>query len=169
MVADMFDPEEQQHAVLWASFWYVHLNNFRGRSAALTLCRSCLGSVIGGICGGPVEQYLSWHWNFYIQLIFGIIVQVVHFFTVPETRATVMLDKKAKKMRKENGVNVYGPNGSKSIKQRLSWKEVKKTMWRPYHSKLHLMSMEGVSDQVQCSSSSPSYSSSRFSAVSATP
>lgn len=31
MVADMFHPEEQQHAVLWASLW------------------SCLGAVIGGV------------------------------------------------------------------------------------------------------------------------
>ncbi|KAK7182214.1 hypothetical protein DPSP01_006935 [Paraphaeosphaeria sporulosa] len=115
MVADMFDPEEQQYAVLWASFW------------------SCLGSVIGGICGGPVEQYLSWRWNFYVQLIFGVIVQLVHFFTVPETRSTVMLDRKAKNMRKQSHVNVYGPNGGKSLRERLSWKEIKKTMWRPYH------------------------------------
>ncbi|KAF9735529.1 major facilitator superfamily transporter [Paraphaeosphaeria minitans] len=115
MVADMFDPEEQQYAVLWASFW------------------SCLGSVIGGICGGPVEQYLSWRWNFYIQLIFGVVVQLVHFLTVPETRSTVMLDRKAKEMRKHDSVNVYGPNGSKSLRQRLSWKEIRKTMWRPYH------------------------------------
>lgn len=90
--------------------------------------------MLGGICGGPVEQYLHWRWNFWIQLIFGVIVQAVHFFTVPETRSTIMLDKKAKEMRKYEGANVYGPNGSKTLSERLSWKEIRKTMWRPYHS-----------------------------------
>lgn len=45
-----------------------------------------------------------------------------------------MLDRKAKEMRKQQRANVYGPNGSKSLKARLSWKEIRKTMWRPYHS-----------------------------------
>ena len=125
--------------------------------------------MIGGICGGPVEQYLSWRWNFYVQLIFGVIVQLVHFFTVPETRSTVMLDRKAKNMRKQSHVNVYGPNGGKSLRERLSWKEIKKTMWRPYHSESHAVIRMRVSDRMQCFSSSPSCSSSRFSAASATP
>ncbi|KAF1970926.1 MFS general substrate transporter [Bimuria novae-zelandiae CBS 107.79] len=137
MVADMFDPDEQSHAVLFAAFW------------------SCLGSVIGGICGGPVEEYLDWRWNFWIQLIFGLIVQAVHFFTVPETRSTVMLDRKAKKMTKarradraasagqrpsaispdsgSNQFDLLGPSGGRSIRERLSWQEIGKTMWRPYH------------------------------------
>lgn len=106
-----------------------------------------------------MEQFLNWRWNFWIQLIFGVVVQVVHFFTVPETRSTVMLDKKARQMTKANKKNhvsgvqpnddgpsfraenyqdvpvvVVGPNGGRSLKQRLSWKEIGKTMWRPYHS-----------------------------------
>jgi MFS family permease len=47
MVADMFLPNEQQYAVLWASLF------------------SCLGAVIGGIAGGPIQQYLpGYRWNF---------------------------------------------------------------------------------------------------------
>jgi sugar phosphate permease len=41
MVADMFDKDEQQFAVLWASLF------------------SCLGTVLGGIAGGPIEQFLG--------------------------------------------------------------------------------------------------------------
>lgn len=118
-------------------------------SPQLTTPRSCLGSVIGGICGGPVEQYLSWRWNFWIQLIFGVLVQAVHFFTVPETRSTVMLDRKAssitaarRKARAASNptdddprsqLDVFGPTGGKSLSQRLSLREIVKTMWRPYH------------------------------------
>ncbi|KAF2475256.1 MFS general substrate transporter, partial [Lindgomyces ingoldianus] len=113
MVADMFHPEEQQHAVLWASLW------------------SCLGAVIGGICGGPIQQYLTWRWNFWIQLIFTCATQVIHFFIAKETRSTVMLDWEAKKQR-EQGHEVYGPNEVKDPKERWNPKEIFKTMWRPY-------------------------------------
>lgn len=123
MVADMFDADSQQPAVLWASLW------------------SCLGAVIGGICGGPIEQYLpSWHWNFYIQLGFSAITQVIHFFAAKESRATKLLDKEAKRLRKNAEEDVYGPNEArnwgKNLRERLSekefWVEVGKTMWRPY-------------------------------------
>lgn len=107
----MFEPEDQQFAVLWASLW------------------SCLGSVIGGICGGPIEQYLSWRWNFWIQLILGVAVQMVHFWFVPETRSTIMLNKVAKKMRQEDPPrNVQGPTEGQKINK---W-EVLAIMGRPY-------------------------------------
>ena len=113
MVADMLTSEEQQYAVLWASLW------------------SCLGSVIGGIVGGPIEHYLPWRWNFWIQLIFGVVVQAIHGFGVQETRATIMLDKEAKRRRKE-GEEIYGPNELKSLGERFPPSEIFKTMRRPY-------------------------------------
>ncbi|KAF2643038.1 MFS general substrate transporter [Massarina eburnea CBS 473.64] len=116
MVADMFDSEEQQYAVLWASFW------------------SCLGSVLGGIVGGPIEQYLSWRWNFFIQLFFGVVVQVLHFFTVPETLTERRLGKAAKEMRKKDpDCKMYGPHEVISLKHRLQPMEMLKTMGRPYY------------------------------------
>ncbi|KAF1958686.1 MFS general substrate transporter [Byssothecium circinans] len=116
MVADMFDADQQQHAVLWASFW------------------SCIGSVLGGIAGGPIEQYLPWKWNFLIQLFFGIVVQALHFFTVPETLSERMLGKEAKRMRKQNpDCEVYGPHEVITLKQRLEPLEMLKTMGRPYY------------------------------------
>jgi MFS family permease len=115
----MFDPDSQQHAVLWASLW------------------SCLGAVIGGICGGPVQQYLTFRWNFYIQLMFSVTTQVIHFLIAKETRATVMLDKEAKQRRKAGTQEIYGPNEVKGkFWKRFSWKEVGRTMWRPYQVSL---------------------------------
>lgn len=113
MVADMYDPEDQQFAVLWCSLW------------------SCLGSVIGGICGGPIEQFLPWRCNFWLQLAFGIVVQAIHLFTVAETRSTVMLDKEARKRRK-SGENIYGPNEVKTLKERFPPMEIIKTWLRPF-------------------------------------
>ena len=76
-------------------------------------------------------------------------MQAVHFFTVPETRSTVMLDRKARAMTKSRKasrasttptssdpslhLDVFGPTGGKSLSQRLSLREIGKTMWRPYH------------------------------------
>lgn len=114
MVADMFDADSQQHAVLWASLW------------------SCLGAVVGGICGGPVQQYLPWRWNFYIQLIFGVVTQVVHFVVARESRATILLDREAKRRRNNDGQNIWGPNENKSLRERFNTKDILKTMWRPY-------------------------------------
>ncbi|KAF1994639.1 MFS general substrate transporter [Amniculicola lignicola CBS 123094] len=116
MVADMFSPEEQQHAVLWASLW------------------SCLGAVVGGICGGPIQQYLSWRWNFWIQLAFSCTTQTIHFFIAKESRATILLDREAKRQRKvDPNRNIWGPNEVKTRKERWNAKEIFATMWRPYH------------------------------------
>ncbi|KAF2729030.1 MFS general substrate transporter [Polyplosphaeria fusca] len=114
MVADMFHPDDQQYAVLWASLW------------------SCLGAVLGGICGGPVQEYLPWRWNFWLQLSFSCSTQLLHFVFARESRSTVILDKVAKKLRKQ-GEDVLGPNEVRPSKERWNAKEILKTMWRPYH------------------------------------
>lgn len=72
---------------------------------------------------------LSWHWNFYIQLIFGASVQLVHFF-MPECRSTIIMDREAKRRRKEGLEDVYGPNELKT--PRVSLKEAGKIWLRPF-------------------------------------
>ena len=116
MVADMFGPENQQFAMLYVVF------------------SSCAGSVVAPIIGGFITQYLDWRWVFYTQLIFGVIVQVIHFFVVPETRASVLLDHEAARRRNSGeDLNVYGPNEIRgSFFQRLDAKHVLKLIWRPY-------------------------------------
>lgn len=59
----------------------------------------------------------------------GGIVQIVHFFFVPETRTTIILDREAKKRRK-NGENCWGPNELKE--KRFSAKEIGLIWWRPF-------------------------------------
>lgn len=85
--------------------------------------------VIGGMAGGSIEQYLPWRWNFWIQLILGVTVQIVHFFFVPETRSTVMLNRKAKKMRKtDSECTIRGPTED----EKFDWKHAAALMGRPY-------------------------------------
>ncbi|GBL52542.1 hypothetical_protein [Candidozyma auris] len=110
MTADMWEPNDQGFAVA-----YVVLS-------------SVGGSSIGPIFGGIMADNLSWHWNFWIQLIFGGVVQIAHFFLVCETRNTILVDREAKR-RRESGEddNIWGPGEIHGRK--MSVNEVL-TIWR---------------------------------------
>ena len=115
MVADMWEPNDQHYAISYVVF------------------SSCAGSVIAPIFGGFIEQYLAWQWIFWISLIFGGVAQFIHAW-VPETRASVLLDRHAKKLRRENpDCNIWGPDEVRgTFWQRTSWREIVTLMWRPY-------------------------------------
>ncbi|KAI9827353.1 MAG: hypothetical protein M1819_006996 [Sarea resinae] len=113
MVADMWEPEDQQYAVA-----YVVLS-------------SVGGSAVGPIVGGFMQEHAKWQWCLWVALIFGGVVQAVHFFTVPETRASCLIDKEAKRRRKAGETNVFGPDELKE--HRMTVKEVL-TIWsRPFY------------------------------------
>ncbi|KAJ5191343.1 uncharacterized protein N7498_010328 [Penicillium cinerascens] len=111
MTADMWEPDDQGFAVA-----YVVLS-------------SVGGSTIGPFFGGIIGEYLSWHWVFWVQLIFGAVTQILHFFLVPETRATILVDREAKRRRK-NGDEVYGPDELKT--PRLDVGDVLRLWRRPF-------------------------------------
>lgn len=113
MIADMFEPDSQQYAVAYVVFSSVG------------------GSVLGPVVGGFVEAKLAWRWNIWIQLIFGGFVQILHLICVPETRSTVMMDRIAKKRRK-NGENIWGPGELVPFRDRFSAKEILITWIRPF-------------------------------------
>lgn len=95
IVADMWRPDQQQFAVGYIVF------------------SSVSGSVVGPIVGGLMQQYLDYSWNFWIQLMLGVVTQALHFFFVPETRASVLLDREAQAQRKSGDAeksHIYGPN-----------------------------------------------------------
>lgn len=112
MVADLYQAEDQDWAV------------------AFVVLSSVFGTSIGPVVGGPIQKYLSWRWNFWIQLIFGAAVQAVHFF-MPESRATILMDREAKRRRKSGeDPDIWGPNEVK--KPRISAREVRITWIRPF-------------------------------------
>ncbi|KAN0083843.1 Major facilitator superfamily domain containing protein [Elaphomyces granulatus] len=110
MIADMWRPDEQQYAVA-----YIVLS-------------SVAGSAIAPIIGGFVAEYLSWRWNFWIQLILGVSVEVIHLF-IPETRCSVLVTREAKKRRK-NGENVWSADEIKG--HRLTVREIMFIWARPF-------------------------------------
>ena len=77
MVADMWEPEHHQHAV------------------AFVVLSSVMGSAIGPICGGFIQQYLPLQWNFWIQFLLGAIAQLFHLVLVPEHTAMVRGSRRA--------------------------------------------------------------------------
>lgn len=114
VVADMFDADDQQYAVA-----FIVLSSVGGTS---------VGPLIGGFIQGLAKNPL--YWIFWTQLIFGGFTQAVHFFIVPETRTTVMLDREARKRRKAGQDNIYGPNELKE--NRFDMKEIAIIWARPF-------------------------------------
>ncbi|KAI4263232.1 MAG: hypothetical protein L6R42_001613 [Xanthoria sp. 1 TBL-2021] len=112
MVADMWEPDDQQYAVAFIVFSSVG------------------GSVLGPVFGGFIQTYQGWRWTFWWQLIFGVAAQSLHFFFVPETRASILLDREAKRRRLAGEKNVYGPNEIKST--RLTTHEILTIWYRPF-------------------------------------
>ncbi|KAJ5662104.1 uncharacterized protein N7477_009720 [Penicillium maclennaniae] len=94
VIADMWEPDDQEYAV------------------AFLVLSSVGGSVVGAVVGGFVEARQPLRWIFWVQLIAGGAVQIMHFLLVPETRATILLDRVAKKRRKAGPgtVNIWGPH-----------------------------------------------------------
>lgn len=112
MVADLWEAQDQQRAIA-----FIVLSSVRGTS-------------IGPIIGGPLKKYLSWRWNFWIQLVFGGAVQAIHCF-MPESRSTILMDREARRRRKTGeDPDIYGPNEVK--KPRISSNEVGITWIRPF-------------------------------------
>lgn len=114
VIADLYQPED-------SGFQYA---------VAFVVLSSVGGAPVGAVIGGFVGQYLSLPWIFWMQLIIGGAVQLIHFFLVPETRATILLDKEAKRRRKAGETNIYGPDELK--KPRFPMKEFLRIWARPF-------------------------------------
>ncbi|KAI1828272.1 MFS general substrate transporter [Xylaria intraflava] len=117
MIPDLYDSDRQQYAVAYIVFSSVG------------------GSVLGPIIGGFVEMLPpqnAWRWCIWIQVIFGVVVQLLHLFTVPETRTTIILDYVAKRRRRQGEEDIYGPNEIYPLRSRFSWKELWDTWKRPF-------------------------------------
>ncbi|KAI7530050.1 MFS transporter [Hortaea werneckii] len=102
MIADLWESDKQQYAVAFVVFSSVG------------------GSILGPIVGGFTEKFLVWQWSIWVQLIFGGAIQLLHFFTVPETRTTILMNRIAKRRRKEGNPNIWGPDELVPFKDRFS-------------------------------------------------
>ncbi|KIX01588.1 uncharacterized protein Z518_09314 [Rhinocladiella mackenziei CBS 650.93] len=114
VIADLYQPED-------SGFQFA---------VAFVVLSSVGGAPVGAVVGGFVGQFLPLPWIFWMQLCIGGAVQIIHFFLVPETRATILLDREAKKRRKNGESNIYGPDELKS--PRIPIREFLRIWARPF-------------------------------------
>lgn len=113
VLADMWEPDEQEYAV------------------AFLVLSSVGGSVVGALVGGFVQNYLRVPWLFWILLIFGVCVQITHAVMNPETRATILLDREAKRRRKSGAEpKVWGPS---KFKEKMTLRRIWTIWYRPFY------------------------------------
>ena len=75
----------------------------RGTAVALYTLAPILGPSFGPIIGAWIAEKTTWRWCFWAVTIFGVVVQVLIYFTLPETYGPRILYWKAEKLRKETG------------------------------------------------------------------
>lgn len=75
----------------------------RGTAMAAYAIGPLLGPIIGPVIGGVVSDAIGWRWVFRILAILGGVLAVVFVFAARETYAPILLENKARKLRKETG------------------------------------------------------------------
>lgn len=75
----------------------------RGKVMSAWTLPILLGPTLGPVIGGYLSTYAGWRWNFYLLTIWAGVMLVLCVFFLPETYPPVLLERKAKKLRKETG------------------------------------------------------------------
>ncbi|KAL2265966.1 hypothetical protein VTJ83DRAFT_5318 [Remersonia thermophila] len=75
----------------------------RGRAMAAWALGPLLGPCIGPVAGGYLIRAVGWRWVYWLIAIVAGLISVFTFFTLQESYAPVILEKKAARLRKETG------------------------------------------------------------------
>lgn len=75
----------------------------RGRAMAAWALGPLLGPAIGPVAGGYLIRASSWRWVYWLIAMLTGVIAVFTFFTLQESYAPVILERKAAKLRKETG------------------------------------------------------------------
>jgi multidrug resistance protein len=75
----------------------------RGRAMAAWALGPLLGPCIGPVAGGYLIRAAGWRWVYWLITIIAGIISVFTFFTLKESYAPVILERKAARLRKETG------------------------------------------------------------------
>ena len=78
-------------------------NEEGGVPMAVFFAAPFVGPAIGPLAGGFLGDASGWRWLYWIQLIINGICWLILTFTIRETYAPAILDKRAKRLRKETG------------------------------------------------------------------
>lgn len=75
----------------------------RGRAMAAWALGPLLGPCIGPVAGGYLIRAAGWRWVYWLIAIIAGIITVFTYFMLKESYAPVILEKKARRLRKETG------------------------------------------------------------------
>ncbi|KAK3367576.1 major facilitator superfamily domain-containing protein [Podospora didyma] len=75
----------------------------RGRAVAIWSVGTILGPMVGPIIGGCVAERHGWRWMFWILSVAIGLVTIVAFLVLRETNQSVLLERKASKLRRATG------------------------------------------------------------------
>ncbi|GAB1316166.1 Polyamine transporter 3 [Madurella fahalii] len=75
----------------------------RGRAMAAWALGPLLGPCIGPVAGGYLIRAAGWRWVYWLIAIVAGVIAVFTFFTLKESYAPVILEKRAARLRKETG------------------------------------------------------------------
>ncbi|KIH90238.1 Major Facilitator Superfamily protein [Sporothrix brasiliensis 5110] len=75
----------------------------RGAAMASFAVGPLLGPIIGPVAGGFLASAKGWRWVFWLLVILSGFLSVVFFFSMRETYAPLLLERKARRLRKETG------------------------------------------------------------------
>ncbi|KAJ5085065.1 hypothetical protein N7532_009836 [Penicillium argentinense] len=92
---------------------------------------SVVGIALGPFIGSAIQEIHKkdpWRWIFYIQIIYNAGLIPVFYFILRETRADVILRKRAKKLRRETGRPIYSES---ELNTTNVWKLVQVSFERP--------------------------------------
>ncbi|PWY68481.1 MFS general substrate transporter [Aspergillus heteromorphus CBS 117.55] len=99
VIGDCFKPEE------------------RGKAIAIYSLAPLLGPTVAPIAGGFITENISWRWIFYVTSIADAIIQLFGLVSLRETYAPVLLERKARKLHKDNGDPEYQTEAKRSNNQ----------------------------------------------------
>ncbi|QDS74989.1 hypothetical protein FKW77_005424 [Venturia effusa] len=82
---------------------------------------SVVGIALGPFVGGAIQKDLNWRWIYYIQIAINCGFLPVFWLLLKETRGNIILQKRAKKMRTEEGRNAWAQSelSSDSLMQNI--------------------------------------------------
>lgn len=86
--------------------------------------------VVAPIWGAFINRDYGWRWLWGISGIVGAGLILLYLLLVPETRHTVLLEQKARKLRKTTGDDRYYALGSNSKRRSIN-EILKETLYRP--------------------------------------
>ncbi|KAJ2916653.1 hypothetical protein MD484_g3756, partial [Candolleomyces efflorescens] len=74
----------------------------RGKAIAIYSLAPLLGPVFGPVCGGWIAEKSTWRWVFWSTSIIDVAVQVLGVVFLQETYAPLLLERKARNLRKQD-------------------------------------------------------------------